>query len=368
MRILQLVKYYYPSKGGIETVVENIVNGIYSISNDVYFTIYTNSHFKCSKDIEIYHNNHLIFTKAVKFFFKNQPIIFYFKELRNLILNHDVIHLHYPYPNIELSLIFMLSIFKRKKLVITWHANIEKSRWGFLSLIYNFFIRFLLQNANTIIITSPSLLSNSKLLLKFKSKVVVIPLSISSNFENLIGIERKPNEPFNLLFVGRLRKYKGVDVLINSIKNLNVKLIIVGEGAEFFSLYNLVKALNLTDKVIFKKGLTDLELIDEYKNADLFVLPSINEAEAFGIVQLEAMSFGLPVINTKLNSGVPFVSIDNFTGITVTPNNVEDLTKAIEKIFSSLDLYESFSKNAFLRSRDFSNEKLALSYLNIYNS
>jgi rhamnosyl/mannosyltransferase len=368
MRILQLVKYYYPSKGGIETVVENIVNGIYSISKDVFFTIYTNSHFKSPKDIEICHNNHLIFTKSVNIFFKNQPIIFYFKELRNLILNHDVIHLHYPYPNIELSLIFMLSIFKRKKLIITWHANIEKSRWSFLSSLYNFFIEFILQSTNTIVITSPSLLSNSKLLLKFKSKVVVVPLSISSNFENLELIERKPSKPFNLLFVGRLRKYKGVDVLINSIKNLNVNLIIVGEGAEFFSLTNLVKSLNLTDKVVFKKGLTDLELIDEYKNADLFVLPSINEAEAFGIVQLEAMSFGLPVINTKLNSGVPFVSIDNLTGITVIPNNVEDLIMAIQKISSSLELYESFSKNAFLRSREFSNDKLSLSYFNIYKS
>jgi glycosyltransferase involved in cell wall biosynthesis len=367
MKVLQLVKYYSPSKGGVETVVENIVDGISFISNDIFFTIYTNSHVKSNEDLISHVNNYTIITKQTNYFFKNQPLRFYFKELRTLISENEILHLHYPYPNIELALIFMLSKIKQKKMIITWHANIEKSRWSFFSPFYNFIIKYLLKTSSNIIVTSPSLLDNSKSLQNYKSKVSVIPLSISSKYHNQEVISRQPVKPFKLLFVGKLRKYKGVDILIQSIKNIDVKLTIVGDGAELNSLTNLVKDLGLNNKVIFKKGLNDLQLAQEYRVADLFVLPSINEAEAFGVVQLEAMSFGLPVINTKLNSGVPFVSLHNLTGYTVVPCDVSELEKAITTIFSSDEIYKRFSSNAKLRSLKFTNEKMSNSYFNLYN-
>ena len=251
-------------------------------------------------------------------------------------------------------------------MIITWHANIENSRWGFISPIYNLIIKYLLQNSYIIVVTSPSLLDNSKLLLNYKTKVSVIPLSISSTYDSQKALVRRPAKPFKLLFVGKLRKYKGVDVLIKSIKNLDVILTIVGDGAELNSLMNLANDLNLNNKICFKRDLSDFQLIEEYKLADLFVLPSINEAEAFGIVQLEAMSFGLPVINTKLDSGVPFVSLDKITGYTVAPNDVSELEQAIVKIISSEEVYNKFSTNAKLRSFEFTNEKMAKSYLSLY--
>jgi glycosyltransferase involved in cell wall biosynthesis len=367
MKVLQLVKYYSPSRGGIETVVENIVDGIFPISTDIFFTIYTNSHFRSKKDLLTNKKNCTIIAKKTKYFFKNQPLRFYFKELKTLVSENEIIHLHYPYPNIELALVFMLSIIKHKKMIITWHANIENSRWSFFIPIYNIIINYLLQTSKHIIVTSPSLLDNSKQLQKYNSKVSVIPLSISSKYDYQKLINRQPNKPFKLLFVGKLRKYKGVDILIRSIVNIDVKLTIVGDGAELNALIDLVNYLGVNNKVIFKKALNDLELVQEYIIADLFVLPSINEAEAFGIVQLEAMSFGLPVINTKLNSGVPFVSLHNLTGYTVVPCDVPDLEKAIITIFSSDELYKKFSINAKLRSLKFTNEKMAKSYLNIYN-
>lgn len=367
MKVLQLVKYYSPSRGGIETVVENIVDGIFPLSPDTFFTIYTNSHVKSNQDLHTNRKNCAIITKQTKYFIKNQPLRFYFKELRTLVSENEIIHLHYPYPNIELALVFMLSIIKHKKMIITWHANVEKSRWSFFSPIYNFIIKYLLHTSKHIIVTSPSLLDNSKLLQNFISKVSVIPLSISSKYDFDEVINRQPVKPFKLLFVGKLRKYKGVDVLIKSIVDIDVTLTIVGDGAELNALVDLVKNLGLNNKVIFKKALNDLQLAQEYKLADLFVLPSINEAEAFGIVQLEAMSFSLPVINTKLNSGVPFVSLHNLTGYTVPPCDVSELEKAIITIFSSDEIYKTFSSNAKLRSLKFSNEKMAKSYLSLYN-
>ncbi|RYF26382.1 MAG: glycosyltransferase, partial [Flavobacteriales bacterium] len=105
-----------------------------------------------------------------------------------------------------------------------------------------------------------------------------------------------------------------------------------------------------------------------YQECDLFVLPSINEAEAFGVVQLEAMSNGLPVINTSLKSGVPFVSLNDFSGLTVEPGNSEELKNAISTIINSKNLYETYSRNAIIRSKNFTREKMALAYLDIYQS
>lgn len=366
MKVLKLVKYYSPSKGGVETVTKNIVSGIIAFNKGFNFTIYTNSHIKNKYDIITKNPDELIITKSINYFFKNQPLKFLFSELKNLIQQNDIIHLHYPYPNIEIALFFLKSNLKKKKFIITWHANVENSRWKVLIPLYSIIINNLLKSADSVVITSPNLLENSKLLLKYKSKVSIIPLSFSPIFKCDFVKDRLPNKPFKLLFVGKLRSYKGVDVLIQSILELDVILTIVGDGPELESLTNLVNYLNIKNKVIFKSQVSNDILLSEYSAADLFVLPSINEAEAFGLVQLEAMSFGLPVINTKLNSGVPFVSINEYTGYTVKPNDISEMRTGISKIFSSQIVYNQFSNNAKKRVLEFTNEKMSKSYYDLY--
>ena len=103
-------------------------------------------------------------------------------------------------------------------------------------------------------------------------------------------------------------------------------------------------------------------------DSDLLVLPPINEAEAFGVVQLEALSYGLPVINTNLRSGVPFVSLNDLTGYTVEPSNSDELKNAIVKVISDTNNYSILSKNAIERSKEFSNEKMVEKYLKVYES
>jgi rhamnosyl/mannosyltransferase len=126
--------------------------------------------------------------------------------------------------------------------------------------------------------------------------------------------------------------------------------------------------LNIIDKVTFVSDANDKQLSNCYKEADLFVLPSINEAEAFGVVQLEAMANGLPVINTNLESGVPFVSLNDYSGITVEPKDIEGLRHAIEKLINNKELYELYSLNALERVETFSREKMSKAYVEIYQS
>jgi glycosyltransferase involved in cell wall biosynthesis len=370
LKILQTVKYYHPSKGGMETVVKNIVEGVTSISADAQFTIYSNHNTpSLSRKTDVCGNAHVI-REATPLLFKSQPLNFRYGGLSTLIRANDIIHHHYPFPNMEMALLRNKSSLKRKKFIVTWHANIENSRWKFTDKYYKPLINEILKVSKHIVVTSPQLFESSKILQTWETKVHVIPLShdIDMSLNPISCKSLVDNNIRKVLFVGKLRSYKGVKYLIDAISKTDYELIIVGEGEEETSLKNQAISLNVTDRVKFFKDIDNTALRNIYHTSDLFVLPSINEAEAFGVVQLEAMAFGLPVINTYLNSGVPSVSLNNVTGKTVAPRNADELYLAIKAILSNPELYARYSLNSINRAKKFTREKLAESYLNLYNS
>lgn len=368
MKILQLVKYYDPCQGGMENVVKNIVEGIITYSNNINFTVYSNSHKQNFVKNIVNKNRETIIKEITPLHLKSQPLNLRYPSLKKLIKEHDIIHHHYPFPTMEFTLLRYLKLMVNKKLIITWHANINNSRWSWIQCIYNPIINKLLERADVIVCTSPQLLEESNLLQKYKEKVQIIPLSFNPRYSSVISKAYPNSRNFELLFVGKLRKYKGVEYLINAIEKLDVKLNVVGNGEEIENLKSLVNLNNLSNKVTFIIDADDKQLLVLYKKCDLFVLPSINEAEAFGIVQLEALANGLPVINTNLRSGVPYVSLNNFSGITVDPKNSNQLKVAIEKIITNKNLYELYSSNALERAKEFSIEKMSQSYIKIYES
>jgi len=368
MKVLQLVKYYEPCQGGMETVVKNIVEGVVEGNENVDFTVYSNNHNQTFSKLVEKKNREIIIKEITPIYLKSQPLNLRYPSLRSLIKNNDIIHHHYPFPTMEFTLLRYLKKIKNKKLIITWHANIKNSRWSWIERIYNPMIEKLLNRADLIIVTSPQLYEASTLLKKYKEKIKTIPLSFDPKYLSVNSRVYPKDRSFEILFVGKLRKYKGVEYLIKAIENLDVKLKIVGFGEELESLKKIVENLKLENKVDFYSDVDDEQLSTFYKNADLFVLPSINEAEAFGVVQLEAMANALPVINTNLQSGVPFVSLNNYSGITIEPENINALKEAIEKIISNKELYELFSANALERVKEFSRTKMSKSYFDIYNS
>ncbi len=368
MKVLQTVKYYDPSKGGMESVVKNIVQGISELDKKIAFTVYSNHHYpKYRKECVLKENINVIKEKT-PFILKSQPLNLYYKGLRKLITQHDIIHHHYPFPNIELSLLRHIDVLRNKKFIITWHANINTSRWGWIKKIYDPLIHILLKAADDIIVTSPQLFSASDILQEYRDKVKVIPLCFEPIFqERVIMLRSFPtNRLFRIIFVGKLRKYKGVVYLLEAIKDLPVELTIVGDGEEEENLRNSTSKYNLTQRVTFYKNIDNELLFDLYNQSDIFVLPSINEAEAFGVVQLEAMATGLPVINTLLRSGVPYVSLDGLSGYTVPPQNVTELKGAIQRIITDPKKYEEMSFNSLERSKLFTREAMSKAYLDLY--
>lgn len=370
MNVLQTVKYYAPSKGGMESVVQNIVEGVSLIDSNSKFTVYSNSHFASFSKKIFMMSDVKVINEATPLLYKSQPVSLFYNNLTKLILCNDIIHHHYPFPNMELAMLRNKKILRDKKVIITWHANIKNSRWSFIKKYYNPIIERILDFSDHIVVTSPQLLEASDILGRYEQKVSIIPLSFDPNITN--GESSPKQFPvkrrFRLLFVGKLREYKGVKYLLEAIKHLDVDLSIVGDGENEQYLKDQVGLLFISNKVRFYKGITNEELSTLYEQSDIFVLPSINEAEAFGVVQLEAMSNGLPVINTNLDSGVPYVSLHNVSGLTVKPKNVGELKCAILSLSSNKEMYEGFSKNSLERSKEFSRRKMAESYLDLYNS
>jgi glycosyltransferase involved in cell wall biosynthesis len=368
MKVIQLVKYYDPCQGGMETVVKNIVQGIIDSSDDIRFTVYSNNHkqnfVKAIKEKE----RETIIKEITPFYLKSQPLNLRYPSLKKLIKDNDVIHHHYPFPTMEFALLRYFKKMSGKKFIITWHANIKNSRWSWIERVYNPMIEKVLDRADAIVVTSPQLFEASQILQKYADKVHTIPLSFDPKYATTISKKYPEDRSFQLLFVGKLRKYKGVEYLLNAIVDLDVKLNIVGNGEELESLKSIVEILQIGNKVTFISNANDEQLAAFYKEADLFVLPSINEAEAFGVVQLEAMANGLPVINTNLESGVPFVSLHDYSGITVEPKNINELKEAIEKMINNRELYELYSSNALDRVNLFSREKMSKAYIEIYKS
>ncbi len=170
-----------------------------------------------------------------------------------------------------------------------------------------------------------------------------------------------------VLFAGRLNYYKGLEYLIEAMQEIEAKLLIVGEGELREELEEKARSLKVNQKIIFLGKVSDEKLKYCYQICDLFVLPSVESSEAFGIVQMEAMAYGKPVVNTNLPTGVPYVSVDSETGITVPPRDSKALAKAINKILNDKRLAAKFSENALRRVREeFSREKMLGSIYLIY--
>jgi len=197
------------------------------------------------------------------------------------------------------------------------------------------------------------LIEQSKFLSLFKDKCEVIPYGIPEYWFKDPKIEQLEHicseHPHFILAVGRLVKYKGFDVLIESMKKIDVPLIIIGDGVELDSLQSLAKKYKVMDRVIFKGSVSDDILKAHYHACKLFVMPSVSEAEAFGLVQLEAMACKKPVINTYLNSAVPWVARNGYEAVTVPKGAPDELSDAINGLLNDNELIKNMGSAAYNR-------------------
>lgn len=348
MNVLQINKFYPPVIGGVEKVVYDIAVGMKEYKDVNMQVLVSNNERREVHDLEEGIPVYRAYSLGTYFSMPISPAFpFHLKRFQP-----DIIHFHFPFPLGELSYLLSSLFWKhirQAKTVVTWHSDIIKQK-NFLRLYHPFLIAFL-QQVDKIIATSPNMIEHSPYLQRFKEKCEVIPLGIdTSSLNNDKAIIQAKELRDNLkskkvvLFIGRLVYYKGVEYLVEAMEHIDATLLLVGEGILKDSLQRRAKELNISDKVKFLGKASAEELAAVLHSCDVFVLPSIERSEAFGLVQVEAMACGKPVVSTNLSTGVPYVNQDKTTGLVVPPKNSEALASAINLLLNNWKIAKQYGE------------------------
>jgi glycosyltransferase involved in cell wall biosynthesis len=368
MKILHIGKWY-PWNGGVETVRNDIVNGISAMG--INCDMLCEAPLGC-KRAEYNLNAHCkVVTVKTLFRLIRVPIApRIIPMFRKMSKHYDIIHIHQPDPIAILALLF--SDYSGK-IVTHWHADIAE--YPLLQKLYNPLPNWLLKHSDIIIATTPITAEASRCLKPFKNKIAILPIGIKDPLlqPELAEIIRKQYTNKKIIFsMGRLATYKGFNFLIDAMKELSEDYVclIGGKGPLFESLQEQISSLGLDHKVKLLGFLTNEEVSSLYDACTLFCMPSINKGEAFGIVQIEGMAHSKPIIATKIkDSGVPWVNIDGVTGINVEPSNAHEIAKAILQIAENDELKISYGRNARKRFEAmFTREIMVKKCVEIYKS
>jgi rhamnosyl/mannosyltransferase len=325
--ILHVGKFYPPVPGGMEHVVESLchVNGGDVVNHALVFNSGPRTVAERVDGIEVTRIGTIGAAGSV-------PIAPGFPAaLRRA--RADAIVLHEPNPWALLS--FTLAR-PRVPLAIWFHSEVVRPRLQY-ALFYHPVARPAYREARRIVVSSPALAEHAAALAPHRDRITVIPfgLDVSRWAETpdlrarAAAIRARTGDRPLVLFAGRMVAYKGVDVLLRALAATNVAAVLVGRGPARERWEALARELKLDDRVTFAGEVAHAGLAALYHACDMFVLPSVTRAEAFGYVQLEAMACGKPVISTRVQSGVPWVNRDGETGITVPPRDAGALCDAI---------------------------------------
>lgn len=326
IKVLQINKLYYPDIGGIERTVQNIAEGLKENVEMSVLVCQSKGH-GVTEEV-----NGVVVQRCGSFgTLYSMPISLSFLwQLRRKSKKQDILQFHAPFPLGDLAC--LLSGY-RGKVVLYWHSDVVKQKK--LMVLYRPIMEKFLKRVDAIIVGSNGVIKGSSYLMNYQNKCVTIPFAVNQNIERMGKKYMDHAQPSmekyaRFLFVGRLVYYKGIEVLIQAFERVeNAELTIIGCGDSEKDLKAYIKKQGMSDRVHFLGKVEEDRLYREFSECDVFVLPSVEKSEAFGLVQLEAMAYGKPVINTNLPSGVPEVSINGITGLTVEPGNKRELGDAM---------------------------------------
>lgn len=330
IRVLEVNKLYYPVTGGIERLVQQIAEGL-NKRIDLKVLVCRKKGFGYREKVN---GVEVVRAGSAGVLFSLPISLSFILKLRKMSKEADIIHFHVPFPLGDLAC--LLSNYKGK-VVVSWHSDIVRQKK--MMRLYKPLMDRFLKRADVILVATQGHIDGSDYLFEYRDKCRVVPYGVEPRIEELsdkylaeekVG-DAKADKPVRFLFIGRLVYYKGCDVLVEAFSKVsNAELWLVGTGPLEEDLKQRVRDLGISGKVSFRGVISDDEMVKCIYLCDALVLPSVAKSEAFGLVQLEAMVFEKPVVNTNLPSGVPYVSIDKETGFTVEPKSVEQLTKAMQ--------------------------------------
>jgi len=346
MRVLHVYRTYFPdTQGGLEEVIRQICKN--TISHQVESRVLTLSDDPDPAIIE--RDEAYVYRYKCTFEVASCGMSFSaIAGFKQLVEWADIIHYHFPWPFADL--LHLLSDVKKPS-VMTYHSDVVRQKellWFYRPLMHYFLGRM-----DRIVATSPNYAATSETLALFRDKVEVIPIGLNMDSYPLLNsqvlelMKARVGDGF-FLFIGVLRYYKGLNILLDAIKDSDLKVVIVGSGPVERELHQQAERLGL-DNVHFLGRVDDDEKVALIELSRAMVFPSHLRSEAFGVTLLEGAMYGKPLISTEIGTGTSYVNEHNVTGFVVTPNDAQSLRDAMMRLHQDAELAAEMGRAAHKR-------------------
>lgn len=346
MRVLHFFKAYLPeSMGGIEQVIYQLCQ--YGSSQGIEHEVLTLSAHP--EPAEIMVGNHKVHRARLDLQVASTGLsLSVFSRFRELAAKADIINFHFPWPFMDV-VYFASGI--RKPIVVTYHSDIVRQKT--LLRLYKPLMHLFLRRADRIVVASPNYLETSDVLQGYRDKTVVIPYGLDkSSYPEpseacLSAWEKRFGRRF-FLFVGVMRYYKGLHILLEAAKDTDYPVVIVGAGPLEHELREQAVALGL-ENVHFLGSLGDEDKVALLQLCLAIVFPSHLRSEAFGISLLEGAMYGKPMISSEIGTGTSYINIHGETGLVVPPSDPPAFREAMRTLWESPEITREMGLKASQR-------------------
>jgi rhamnosyl/mannosyltransferase len=364
MRILHFYKTYYPdSVGGIEQVIRQMCVGTGRLG-------VTNQVLSLSREANLQpfeFEGHMVHRVPNNFEVASNAVsVQAVAQLARMAAEADVVHYHFPWPFMDLAH-FMARV--KKPTVVTYHSDIVRQK-ALLRLYQPLQHRFL-QSVDAIVATSPNYLGSSTVLDRYRDKTRVITFGLDKSSypepeQARLDHWRAKVGPKFFLFVGVLRYYKGLHILLDAVAGTDYPVVIVGAGPIEQELKDHAARLGLKN-VMFVGRVDELDKVALLKLCYAVAFPSHLRSEAFGISLLEGAMFGKPMISSEIGTGTTYINIDRQTGLVVPPSDPDALRVAMRTLWDDPQLAKEMGNRAEARYWQlFTAEQMADDYVSLY--
>lgn len=364
MRVLHFYKTYLPdSMGGIVQVIFQLCESSHRLGIDN--TVLALSERPASGPIKI--QQHDVHQTRLNFQLASTGFSYsVFRKFRELAAEADVINYHFPWPMMDL-VHFCSSI--KKPYVVTYHSDIVRQRH--LLKLYRPLMRRFLKGADRIVAASPNYVETSEVLKAYRDKTRVITYGLNKasypppDAERMARWKAKLGDRF-FLFVGVMRYYKGLHILLEALKGVDYPVVIVGAGPLEKELHAQAAALGLRN-VHFLGYLGDEDKVALLELSYAIVFPSHLRSEAFGISLLEGAMYGKPMISSEIGTGTSYINIHNETGLVVPPSQPEAFRQAMRTLWENPTRAQEMGIKAQARYRQlFTAEEMGRKWVELY--
>ena len=364
MRVLHFYKTYFPdSVGGVEQVIRQMCvgTGRLGITNQV-LSLSRNRHL-APFDYE----GHTVHRAPLNFEVASNAVsVQAIGKLARMAAEADVVHYHFPWPFMDLAH-FLARI--DKPTVVTYHSDIVRQK-ALLKLYEPLKHRFL-KSVDTIVATSPNYLASSAVLDGYRDKTRVITFGLDKTSypepdQAHLDHWRARVGPKFFLFVGVLRYYKGLHILLDAVAGTDYPVVIVGAGPIEAELKAHAERLGLK-RVQFVGAVDDLDKAALLKLCYAVAFPSHLRSEAFGISLLEGAMYGKPMISSEIGTGTTYINVHGETGLVVPPSDHGALRAAMTRLWNDPQMAQEMGQRAEARYWQlFTSAQMADNYARLY--